>query len=106
MGFREELCGCVSLRYFDFSKEPQSDPQSPEDAVSITLRSNDAILWGKTPVSLENFVGKLWDEVRYIGSDNLRVTVHVDADAGYAPLRCILEQLKRAGISKVMLKPL
>ena len=106
-GIDLEVGGDFSLRHFDFSKETKNNSGNPEWVVSIVLRQDDAILWGSTPVSLGDFVGKLEDlrrRVKWV--EDLRVTVHVDAKAGFAPLRYVLDLLKRAGISKVMLKPL
>jgi len=106
-GFRTEVGGSVALRYFDFTKETKIDSRNSVEPISITLRLDEVILWGGMPVSLKVFVGKLEDLRRRVEwSEDLRITVHADAKAGFAHLRYILDQLTRAGIRKVMLKPL
>ena len=88
-------------RYYDF----KSDANYAGKIVTVTISADNTIAWERKQGSLEEFIEKLRDYRNKVGPENTAMVVEVDAKASYPSLRYALDQIKRCGISKVMVCP-
>ena len=89
-------------RYYDF----KSDAKYARKIITITILADYTITWEKKPVSLGELVEKLSDYRNKVGPENAVMVVEVDAKANFTTMRHVIDQIRRAAISKVMVCPL
>lgn len=104
IGFKVAAGGCIILQHTDIPKIIRNNPKSASNLISITILENDIIMWGKETVTLDNFVSKLHDYAIKVGQENALVITDVEAKTSYPALRYVLDQIKRCGIQKVMVR--
>ena len=85
-------------------KVENSIPRDPTNTVTISIPNGEGVGWEKDLLSLGDFVNRLQEYKTSVGPDNARILINGDVDANYGSARYIFDQLKRAGIQKIMIE--
>jgi biopolymer transport protein ExbD len=79
-----------------------SEGRDPNGTVTISFTSEGAIGWNKDLISLEEFVARL--QAYKQTEPDPRVLINGDEMAFFAQARYVIDEVRKAGISKVLLE--
>jgi biopolymer transport protein ExbD len=79
-------------------------PRDPSNTVTISIPDGEGVGWNNELLSLGDFVNRLEDYKRQVGSEAARILISGDVNANFNAARYVFEQIKRAGIQKVMIE--
>ncbi len=85
-------------------KAVNSVPRDPSNTVTLSIPEDNTIGWEKEVISLEEFVTRIQQYAIQVGPENARVLINGDLNANYSSARYVLDQVRRAQISKVMIE--
>ncbi|MDF3058724.1 MAG: biopolymer transportern ExbD [Rariglobus sp.] len=79
-----------------------SEARSPDGAVTISITTEGTLAWDKTPVTLDEFIARLqaYKQVE----PNPKVLINGDENAMFAQVRYVVDEARKAGISKVLIE--
>ena len=79
-----------------------SEPREANGAVTISVTTEGTIAWDKELVTLDEFISRLqaYKQVE----PNPRVLVNGDEGAMFAHMRYVIDEIRKAGISKVLVE--
>tara|TARA_R110002050_G_scaffold197206_1_gene332108 strand:+ start:503 stop:925 length:423 start_codon:yes stop_codon:yes gene_type:complete len=80
-----------------------SIPRDPKDSATITVTAEGTLAWDKDPVTLDEFLSRLQTYKQQQGPD-ARVLLNGDQDAFFTQARYVLDEVRKAGISKVLIE--
>jgi len=79
-----------------------STPQDQDQAISITITEDGNYAWNKEPVSLSELVDRL-HQLKVMHPDP-KVFIHGDGDAHFKAVVLVLDETRKAGITKVAIE--
>ncbi len=80
-----------------------TEPRDPTGAVTVSITSENTIAWNKDLIALDEFINRLQAYKQAAGAET-RILVNGDADAGFSSARYVLDEIRKAGISKVLVE--
>ena len=81
-----------------------SQPRASEGAVTISITAEGTLAWDKEPVTLDQFIARLqaYKQVE----PNPRVLINGDEGAAFSQTRYVVDEVRKAGISKIFIETL
>lgn len=80
-----------------------SEPRDPKDSATITVTAEGTLAWDKDPITLDDFLSRLTTYKQQQGPD-ARVLLNGDRDALFTQARYVLDEVRKAGISRVLIE--
>jgi biopolymer transport protein ExbD len=78
-------------------------PRDPSGTATITVTQEGTMAWDKDPVTLEEFLERL-KTFHIEHPDDARVLINGDADASFSSVIYVFDEVRKAGIQKVMIE--
>ncbi len=72
------------------------------DAVTLTITAEGTLAWDKQTVSLDEFLSRL--EAYKLHTPDPRVLINGDENALFSQTRYVIDEVRKAGISKVLIE--
>jgi biopolymer transport protein ExbD len=85
---------------------PESEtgvPRDPSGSATITVTQEGTMAWDKDPVTLDEFLIRL-KTFHVEHPDDARVLINGDAEASYSTVIYALDEVRKAGIQKVLIE--
>ncbi len=85
---------------------PESEtgvPRDPSGTATITVTQEGTMAWDKDPVTLDEFLIRL-KTFHVEHPDDARVLINGDTEASYSTVIYALDEVRKAGIQKVMIE--
>ena len=85
---------------------PESEtgvPRDPSGTATITVTQEGTMAWDKDPVTLDEFLIRL-RQFHNEHPDDARVLINGDSDASYSSVIYALDEVRKIGISKVLIE--
>lgn len=79
-----------------------SEAREAAGAVTLTITAEGTLAWDKTPVTLDEFITRL-QAYKQVEA-NPRVLVNGDEDALFTQVRYVVDEVRKAGIGKVLIE--
>ncbi len=79
-----------------------SEPRDPGDSVTLSVRDDGTLGWDKELITLDQFQVRL-EAFKQVGQDP-RVLINGDEDALFAQVRYVVDEVRKAGISQVLIE--
>lgn len=76
--------------------------RNPADAVTLSIAADGTLGWDREPVTLDQFLVRL-QAYREITRDP-RVLINGDREARYTQVRYVIDEVRKAGITKVLIE--
>jgi biopolymer transport protein ExbD len=87
----------------DLPAAKTSQPRDPKDSVTITVTAEGTLAWDKDPITLDEFLTRLQSYRQAMGPD-ARVLINGDQEAYFTQARYVLDEVRKAGISRVLIE--
>jgi len=87
-------------------KLPQSstsESRDPAGSVTISINEENAIAWDKDPIALDEFITRLTAYKASSGPE-ARILLNGDSEALYNSARYVMDEIRKAGIEKVLIE--
>jgi len=87
-------------------KLPQSatnEPRDPAGTVTVSILEDNSIGWDKDPIDLAEFITRLQAYKRTAGVD-AKILLNADENALFSSSRYVLDEIRKAGIQKVLIE--
>jgi len=72
--------------------------------ITISIPNGDGVGWNRELLTLGDFVARLEEYKTRVGPDNAKLLISGDIDANFNAARYVFDQIKRAGIQKIMIE--
>ncbi len=85
---------------------PQSstnEPRDPAGTVTISITDENALAWDKDPISLDEFITRL-QQYKQTAGPEARILINGDESALYSSARYVFDEIRKVGISKVLIE--
>lgn len=79
-----------------------SEPRDPGDSVTLSVRDDGTLGWDKELITLDQFLIRL--QAFKQTSEDPRVLVNGDENALFAQVRYVVDEVRKAGITKVLIE--
>jgi biopolymer transport protein ExbD len=79
-----------------------SEPRDPGSSVTLTIRQDGTLGWDKEPITLDQFLIRLAAYKQT--QDDPRVLINGDENALFTQVRYVVDEVRKAGISKVLIE--
>ncbi len=79
-----------------------SEPRDPGDSVTLSVRDDGTLGWDKELITLDQFQVRL-EAFKQVAQDP-RVLINGDEDALFAQVRYVVDEVRKAGITKVLIE--
>jgi biopolymer transport protein ExbD len=79
-----------------------SEPRDPGTSVTLTIRQDGTLGWDKEPITLDQFLIRLAAYKQT--QDDPRVLINGDENAMFTQVRYVVDEVRKAGISKVLIE--
>ncbi|AKC81898.1 biopolymer transporter ExbD [Verrucomicrobia bacterium IMCC26134] len=79
-----------------------SEPRDPGTSVTLTIRQDGTLGWDKEPITLDQFLIRLAAYKQT--QDDPRVLINGDENALFTQVRYVVDEVRKAGISKVLIE--
>jgi len=79
-----------------------SEPRDPGSSVTLTIRQDGTLGWDKEPITLDQFLIRLAAYKQT--QDDPRVLINGDENAMFTQVRYVVDEVRKAGISKVLIE--
>lgn len=79
-----------------------SEPRDPGDSVTLSIRDDGTLGWDKELITLDQFQVRL-EAFKQVAQDP-RVLINGDEDALFAQVRYVVDEVRKAGISQVLIE--
>lgn len=79
-----------------------SEPRDPGSSVTLTIRQDGTLGWDKEPITLDQFLIRLAAYKQT--QDDPRVLINGDENALFNQVRYVVDEVRKAGISKVLIE--
>ena len=78
-------------------------PRDPSGSATLSITQEGTIAWDKDPVTLSEFLERL---TRFHNDhpDDARILINGDYDASYSSVIYVFDEVRKAGISKVLIE--
>ena len=79
------------------------EPRDPAGTATITVTEEGTLAWDKDPVTLDEFLTRL-KTFHIEHPDDARILINGDADATFASAIYVFDEVRKAGIQKVLIE--
>jgi biopolymer transport protein ExbD len=80
-----------------------TEPRDPAGAVTVSVTEDNTIAWNKDLIALDEFITRLQAYKQTAGAE-ARILINGDADAGFSSARYVMDEIRKVGISKVLIE--
>jgi biopolymer transport protein ExbD len=79
------------------------EARDPADSVTISVTQEGTLAWDKDPITLDEFLQRLQQLHARAGND-AKILINGDENAFFAQARYVFDEVRKAGISKVLIE--
>jgi biopolymer transport protein ExbD len=79
------------------------EPRDPSGTATITVTQEGTLAWDKEPVTLDEFIKRI-TQFHQEHPDDARVLINGDAEATYASVIYVFDEVRKASIQKVYIE--
>jgi biopolymer transport protein ExbD len=79
------------------------EPRDPAGTVTVSITEGNALAWDKDPISLDEFITRLQTFKQSAGAE-AKILINGDETALYSSARYVLDEIRKAGIDKVLIE--